>query len=164
MELFIVRHAWAGQAGDPAWPDDSQRPLSDEGRERFAAMVEKLAAAGVAPGIIATSPMVRCVQTAELLAEGSGGDPRIVRRDELLPGGHWPDLLDWTGRHAGHHEQVAWVSHAPDVAHMTTALIGRSGAAIRFAKGAIAKICFDGPPAFAAGELCWLITGKVLGV
>ena len=26
MDLYIIRHAWAGHFGDPAWPDDSQRP------------------------------------------------------------------------------------------------------------------------------------------
>ena len=48
MNLFIIRHAWAGHAGDPAYPDDSQRPLTDEGRNRFRRMVEALSPQGVA--------------------------------------------------------------------------------------------------------------------
>jgi len=49
MDLFIIRHAWAGHFGDPAWPDDAKRPLSDEGRKRFANMVKKLADRGLTP-------------------------------------------------------------------------------------------------------------------
>ena len=73
MDLYIVRHAWAGQRDDSRWPDDGMRPLTAEGKERFARVVRKLADAGVAPGIIAASPLVRCVETAEILAAGSMG-------------------------------------------------------------------------------------------
>ena len=36
MELFIIRHAWAAERDDAAFPDDSLRPLTDKGRKRFA--------------------------------------------------------------------------------------------------------------------------------
>ena len=64
MILYVIRHAWAGHYGDPAWPDDSQRPLTDEGRQRFARVVAELVKRGFAPQRIATSPLVRCRQTA----------------------------------------------------------------------------------------------------
>ncbi len=35
MRLYIIRHAWAGDPG-PEWPDDAQRPLTDDGRAAFA--------------------------------------------------------------------------------------------------------------------------------
>ena len=40
--LYIVRHAWAGHFGDPDYPDDRLRPLTEEGRERFCQMVDIL--------------------------------------------------------------------------------------------------------------------------
>ena len=49
MDLFIIRHAWAWHFGDPAWPDDSQRPLSEEGRRRFARLVHELADRSLKP-------------------------------------------------------------------------------------------------------------------
>ena len=70
MDLYIVRHAWAFDRDDDRWPNDDLRPLTDEGKERFAKVVKTLAGRGMAPQVVATSPLVRCVQTAELLAAG----------------------------------------------------------------------------------------------
>lgn len=163
MELYIIRHAWAGPRGDPQWPDDSQRPLTDEGRKRFAQVVRKLVKRGLAPGIIATSPMARCVQTAEVLAASVSGGPEVVRRNELLPGGDLKSLVRWTGKQATRHDPIAWVGHAPDVGYLAAELIGQPDGRIHFAKGAVAAIRFQEPPKIGQGELRWLVTAKVLG-
>lgn len=163
MDLFIIRHAWAGHHDDEQWPDDRKRPLTAEGRTRFRHVVEKLARRGFAPEVIATSPMVRCVQTAELVAEGVTGRPEIVELEELLPGGDISSLVAWTVRQSRRFHQVAWVGHAPDVSRLATEMTGGAEAFLRFAKGAIAAIRFDGLPSRGGGELRWLITAKVLG-
>ena len=64
MDLFILRHAWAPDRDDSRWPNDDLRPLSEAGKKRFAAFVEKLIQRGMTPQVIATSPLLRCVQTA----------------------------------------------------------------------------------------------------
>ena len=163
MELYIVRHAWAGQRGDPQWPNDAERPLTDEGKKRFADMAKRLAKRGFAPGILATSPMVRCRQTAELAAERVKGEPPVVELQELLPGGNLDALLAWTAQQCDQHDAIAWVGHAPDVGYLATALLGGDENGIDFAKGAVALIRFDGPPKRATGELRWLATAKLLG-
>ena len=33
MDLFIIRHAWAAERDDSAYPDDSLRPLTEEPQE-----------------------------------------------------------------------------------------------------------------------------------
>ncbi len=163
MDLFIVRHAWAHQRGDPRWPDDSQRPLSDEGRERFVRMVELLSQRGFAPELVVTSPFVRCWQTAELLAEHTAGHAQIVARDELAPEGDWEKLLAWTAQQAGELNHVAWVGHAPDVNQMVAELIGGGRAWVRMAKGSVALVRFHGTIERGEGELRWLATAKLLG-
>jgi phosphohistidine phosphatase len=169
MDLYIIRHAWAGQYGDPQWPDDSQRPLTDDGKARFAQMVQKLAERGFAPQLIATSPLVRCRQTAEIVAEClSGGThaswvPRLVELDELAPGSDVEGLLRWTAKQAAQHDQIAWVGHAPDVGRLTAALIGQGDGWIRFGKGSVAAVRFSEPPEAGQGELRWLVTAKLLG-
>ena len=50
-----------------------------------------------------------------------------------------------------------------DVDRLAAALIAQSDALLRFAKGGVAAIRFDGPPVLAGGELQWLVTAKVLG-
>jgi len=162
MILYIVRHAWAGHYGDPEWPDDFQRPLSAEGRERFAAMADVLVARGMVPTMIATSPLVRCRQTADVLAEARGSESQLVELDALQPGSDLEALVKWTVGQAKEHEEIAWVGHAPDVGRMTARLIGQA-AWIRLAKGGVAAIRFDDEPEPAAGELRWLVTAKILG-
>ena len=163
MIVYVIRHAWAGHYGDPAWPNDSQRPLTDEGRDRFARVVRELAQRDFAPEVIATSPLVRCRQTAEVVAEVLPNGPDVVPRDELVPDSDLEGLLRWTNRKARSHEQLAWVGHAPDVGQLTAALIGGSRGWIRFAKGAVAAVRFEDLPLVGQGELRWLVTAKLLG-
>jgi phosphohistidine phosphatase len=163
MDLYIVRHAWAADRDDPQWPEDDLRPLTEEGKERFARMAALLAGRGLTPEIVATSPLVRCLQTARLLAAALGR-VEVVELDQLRPGGDLDGLLRWTVRQARTHRQIAWVGHAPDVDRLAAALIGDGQGLIHFAKGSVAAIRFDGPPALAGGELRWLVTAKVLGV
>ena len=163
MDLFIIRHAWASQRGDPLYPDDSLRPLTDEGRKRFAGMIEALVPRGLAPQLIFTSPMLRCAQTAEVLAAALGEKTRVVQRKELLPGGDPKHLLAATETRAAGLDQVAWVGHAPDVGYLTASLIGMDDGWLNVKKGAIIAIRFPGPPEFGRGELLWLVTAKILG-
>ena len=162
MILYIVRHAWAGHFGDPEWPDDFQRPLSDKGGKRFSKVVETLALRGFAPEVVATSPLIRCRQTAERIVDVVRPRPELVELDELRPGSELEGLVKWTARQAKHHREVAWVGHAPDVGRMAAAMIGQAGW-IRFAKGAVAAIRFYDTPEVGGGELRWLVTAKMLG-
>src|SRR4030066_164180 len=59
MFIYIARHAWAGERGDPRWPDDSLRELTPQGIARYGEVVKSLAQRGFAPARIATSPYVR---------------------------------------------------------------------------------------------------------
>ncbi len=47
--LYIVRHAFAGQHGDPRYPDDALRPLTKRGTKQFRKVVKKLHRRGFAP-------------------------------------------------------------------------------------------------------------------
>jgi len=159
--LYIVRHADAGQSGDPRYPDDALRPVSKQGRKRFRRLARRLVKRGFAPALIATSPLARCRQTADVLAELVPGNPQPVELHELEPGAQLEPLLTWTAAQASH--EIAWVGHAPDVNSLASQLIGAKDEAIRFAKGAIAAIEFAGPVAAGAGELIWLVTPKARG-
>jgi phosphohistidine phosphatase len=162
MFIYIARHAWAYHYGDPRWPDDSQRELDPEGAERFMQVVETLAERGFAPTAVATSPYARCRQTAEIITKYTPTKPELVELDALAPGSDLDAMLQWS-RNADC-EQVCWVGHAPDVSILIAGLIGHGDANVRFAKGAIAAIRFDGEIEHGAGELYWLATAKSLGL
>ena len=162
MTLYIIRHAWAEDRDTTRWPDDDQRPLTDKGRKRFKKLLKKLPKGQFAPAIIATSPLVRCQETAELVAQSLNNQSPIVQLDALKPGSDLSALVQWTtDRTEG---DVAWVAHAPVVDRLAAQLVGDGQANIRFAKGAVAAIFFDGAITPGAGELQWLATAKLLGL
>ncbi len=65
VNLYLFRHAAAVPPSDPSL--DRARPLSEKGRTRFASVVEGLESAGIVLDHVHHSPLVRAVQTAELL-------------------------------------------------------------------------------------------------
>ena len=160
MLLYIVRHAPAGQHGDPRYPNDSVRPLTAKGKRRFGRLVRRLVGHGLAPTLVVTSPLLRCRQTAEILAAGAQEEPKLLERDDLAPGGPWTDLIDWTNSEGD--VEVAWVGHAPDVDRITAELIGSIEANLLFAKGAIAAIRFSEIIVVGEGELCWFVKPKLI--
>ncbi len=162
MMLYIVRHAWAGEPGDPRFVDDNLRPLTDSGKKRFERMAKKLVKRDFAPQAIATSPLVRTRQTADILADVCIEPPTISVLEDLAPGGQIGPLIDWTRGQAP--VDVAWVGHAPDVEHLAATLIGGSRAQIAFAKGAVAAIRFADKVSEGTGELVWLATAELLRV
>jgi phosphohistidine phosphatase len=162
MFLYIARHAWAGERGDPRWPDDSLRPLTPEGIERYTKVLKAAAGRGFEPARIATSPYTRCRQTAEIIAKYVNGRPQIDELEALEPDSDLAPLLDWTNQQDG--RDVCWVGHSPDVENLTASLISEGNACIRFAKGAIAAIGFGQQALAGAGDLYWLITAKILGI
>jgi phosphohistidine phosphatase len=162
MFIYIARHAWAGERGDPRWPDDSLRELTPDGIKRYTEVVKVLAKRGFKPSRIATSPYTRCRETAEIIAKHVAGNPRIEELEALEPGSDLKPLLEWS-REQGDAD-TCWVGHSPDVERLTADLIGDGAARIRFAKGAVAAISFDSGINGGAGELYWLASAKSLGV
>jgi phosphohistidine phosphatase len=159
--LYIVRHAYAGQHGDPRYPDDSLRPLTKRGVKQFRKVVKKLHRIGFAPEVLATSPLIRCKQTADVICERVFPPPEFVELDALQPGSELDTLIAWTNARGA--ESTAWVGHAPDVDHLAAALLGMDGRAISFSKGAVAAIRFDEHVALGEGGIRWFAGPKLLG-
>jgi phosphohistidine phosphatase len=162
MFLYIARHAWAGERGDPRWPDDSLRELTPDGIKRYTEVVKILAKRGFKPSFIATSPYTRCRETAEIIAKHVTGNPQIDELEALEPGSDLEPLLEWSREHGD--ADTCWVGHSPDVERLASDLIGDGTARVRFAKGAVAAVSFESEINSGAGELYWLATAKSLGV
>src|SRR5512146_79417 len=85
MKLYLVRHAIAAERGIQ-YPDDSKRPLTGQGMSRFREVVEGLAMLGVKVDLVLASPLVRALQTAQILSAGLPGHPPIEETPALTPG------------------------------------------------------------------------------
>jgi phosphohistidine phosphatase SixA len=160
--IYIARHAWAYECGDPRWPDDSLRELEPEGAERYQRLIEVLTKRDFLPEVIATSPYTRCRQTANIISQHTPLGPPITELAALEPGSDFTALMQWSSQTDC--RSICWVGHAPDVTWLTGMLIGDRNANLRLAKGAIAAIRFHDEIAYARGELMWLATAKLMGV
>lgn len=167
MLLYIVRHAWAFDRHEDRFPDDRLRPLTPAGIKRFRRVVRRLVRRRVRPTLIATSPLVRCRQTADLLIEQLPRDVKLEEVEALTPGSDLDRALAWAHEKLAGHDldtaEVAWVGHSPDVEELCAHLVGDGHANLRFPKGAVAAIRFADLPAAGAGVLEWFVTPRILG-
>jgi phosphohistidine phosphatase len=82
--LFLVRHAKSSR-DDPTLPDQ-ELPLSDRGRREAPSMGKRLAKRDAEPELIVSSPALRALTTAQLVADEIGyAREEIVVEDRLFP-------------------------------------------------------------------------------
>ena len=112
VQLVIVRHAKAA-AGEP----DELRPLTAEGREAARALGEQLAAEGLRPDAVLTSPLLRARQTGEELARPAGLE---AEPDERLAPGATAEGVKAAASERG--ETVVVVGHQPDCSQIAAEL------------------------------------------
>lgn len=155
MDLYVVRHAVAAD-GTSFAGSDADRPLTPEGREKFAAAAEALARMDVRPGRLWTSPLLRARQTAEILARALD-DARIEESDVLACGARPKRVLELASS-AGDGPAIV-VGHEPDLGELVAAAVGAS-TPLPLQKGAIVGLSFDDEVKAGRGRLTlWLTTG-----
>ncbi|MBE1536196.1 MSMEG_4193 family putative phosphomutase [Actinomadura algeriensis] len=91
--LLLVRHGLTAMTGPVLAGWTPGLGLDERGRAQAAALAGRIAELPLAA--IVSSPLDRCVQTAEAIAAGRGGAAGTVRTDERFGEVHYGD---WTGR------------------------------------------------------------------
>jgi phosphohistidine phosphatase len=130
--VLLIRH---GKAEEHHPLGDGARALTADGRDEFREHARKLADDVELEGIM-TSPLVRAVQTAEILAEALGV-ARVVVRGELDFQRAMPEALETLCRSAG--PGWALVGHNPSMAETLGHLLGLTEPP-RFRKGGVAAL------------------------
>ena len=138
MSLLIARH---GQAiGATFGMTDAGRWLTAVGRKSVVAVGAELKSSGLAVGAVVTSPLVRAVQTAELLAAALGFEGEIVADEALVPEASPAEIMSRLGDYPG---PVLLVSHEPLVSALWRYLGGEGGG---FRTGEIRRLEGDPSP------------------
>ncbi len=111
--------------------------------------------------LIATSPMVRARQTAEIVVAQYGALESVIL--PALSSGNPPSsVLSWLRRQAPD-ATLAVVGHEPDLGILASWLLARRRQSfLPFKKGAACLIEFAETPAPGTGTLIWLLTPAVL--
>lgn len=135
-----MRHGIA-ETRDPAEKPDEARELTAQGKKRMRAAAAGLARLGVDPAEIITSPLIRCRQTASIVADALGLDG--PREDERLrPGASLETVMDLIVERADADELLI-CGHEPDCSQIVSDLVG--GGDIEIRKGSVARIELSAP-------------------
>ena len=124
MKVLIVRHGAAGDKKEWAksHADDDGRPLTAEGREDVRRVAKRLRDLLPALDVVATSPLARAVQTAEILGKAYGVEPVVERA--LEPNRDVEDCVKWLKRDRVK-DVVAVVGHEPFLGLLVSRLTGK---------------------------------------
>ncbi len=123
--IWLMRHGDA-EDGSP----DSERPLTEKGRQQARWAGAALKAIGVEIDACLTSPKVRAAETARLVCDPLGVEPQL---EPKLAGGPF----DAEALAAGLGDDVLLVGHDPD---FSMAVHSLTGAQVRMKKGGLAGI------------------------
>ena len=159
VRLYLVRHGIAAARGRQ-WRDDRKRPLTSKGRSRMRAAVRGLSEMDVHLDLVLTSPLVRAVQTAELLVAGLAPKPLLAETVSLEPAAP-PTAVAAALRMHRRAKSIALVGHEPAIGRLAEWLLG-AAKPVEFKKGAICCLECASQPAEGSGRLIWHATPAML--
>jgi phosphohistidine phosphatase len=141
MELLLMRHGEA--VGEAPGLGDAGRFLTEKGRKLTRGVARWLAKKPKrCPAVIWTSPLVRAVQTAEIVAEVAGVRAGVQVVAELSPGRDPQDLIALL-RAETREGPIALVGHEPSLSLLANALLG-AAALPAFKKSGVVALTLGG--------------------
>ncbi len=154
MKLYLVQHG-------EALPQevDSDRPLSDQGRQDAERLARFLADRGVRVSQVWHSGKTRAQQTAELLAAAVASQTKAEARGDLAPNDSTEvfaeTLVAWR-------EDAMVVGHLPFMARLVTRLVAKSddGTTVAYLPGSLVCLERDEEGAWA---IAWMLRPELMG-
>ena len=151
MNVYILRHAKAdfGSKGEDP-------PVSEQG-EKQVAHVMKVAREnwGFSPTVVASSPILRARQTADIVKKSMGGNFKVAVDECLSPDSKPKDVLKFLSK-LKRDDRVVLISHMPLIFELLYELIGGRGE-VELLNGSIAAVEFKGKASSGKGKLVWLV-------
>jgi len=136
MILYILRHAIAEDEAPKG--DDRARRLTSRGRAKMRAVAQGMHRLGLRFDVLLTSPLVRAVETAAIVAEVYGGKP-APQELPALAAGTPPAETARALRPFVRHDHVVIVGHEPGLSGLASLLLTGSPTAmsIELKKGGV---------------------------
>jgi len=162
MDLLVVRHGAAEDkdAFERTGKDDDLRPLTPGGQREMREVARALKELLPDIDTLATSPLTRAVQTAEILGDAYRRKPALV--DWLRPEASYDDFADWTRSHRGN-KTVVIVGHEPHLSGLVSWLIaGPRRTVLELKKAGACLLEIEGKVGAGSGTLIWSMGPKHL--
>ncbi len=161
LNVFVLRHGEAGVPLDDPKQDD-ERSLTKEGRREIDEVAEALATLGVKFEAIASSPLPRALQTAQIVARKFRKLNILEEWDELKYTSETSDLYRRLAR-IRHGASIMLVGHEPHLSGMLAEIIsGKTSVNIVLKKAGLAMIRINEFKPRITGELRWLLPPKLM--
>jgi phosphohistidine phosphatase len=146
--LFLVRHAKSSW-NNPGL-SDKERPLNDRGKHDAPKMGKRLAKRGAKPDLVLSSPAIRALTTAEIMAKKLDYKRKDIAVDNRLYAGEADDLLNVIRKLDDKLERVMLFGHNPELTELAHRL---SSEITHMPTCAVAEFTF--------GAKSWSSIGKV---
>jgi len=162
MDLYFIRHAIAQDLGNKNDFSDEKRALTGDGRSRMRDIAKGLARLGLDVDLLLTSPLVRAVETASIVAEALElKNSEVKQTRNLAPSADAHALFAELKSYGA--SSIGLVGHQPDLGDLVSMIVGGSGGlSIDLRKGGVCYVeVTETIPAFR-GDLVWLLTPKQL--
>jgi phosphohistidine phosphatase len=162
VDLYLVRHAIAHERDAARWPDDSLRPLTPEGEERFRRAARGLARLVPTVDVVLSSRFTRAWRTAELLDEETPW-PSPQPCEQLEADRQPEEAVGVLSGRLGQ-DTVALVGHEPHLSELAALLLTgrRDGLTLDLKKGGVIRLEVFGPPWEASSVLRWATPPRAL--
>jgi phosphohistidine phosphatase len=161
-ELYLMRHGLAEDRDAGSALDDAKRSLTAEGKQKMGEISSGLVRAGMEADWIVSSPLIRAMETAKIIAEALDSKRPVDICEALRPGGAPEALIAFLAKRPNHH-RVLVVGHEPDLGELAARLIGAGrNANMPFKKGGCCLITFRVFPPKSPGRLVWWLTPRVM--
>ena len=168
MNLYLMRHAEAIPVGTNSRGEiiarDADRPLSPVGETGAALIGKALKRIDSTVGLILTSPLVRAVQTGDIVKHTLDGRGAMRTTTNLSPGFTSEKLVDEI-LSVNDGKNIVAIGHQPDMSMCISYLIAGSGSAtVAMEPGAVACIKVTPRGRRAESQLLWLLTPAVAAI
>lgn len=163
MDVILVRHAVALDRAEAIAMGmlDRDRPLTPKGSSRMQRAARGLAKRAVDVSTVLTSPLLRAVETAEILQKQYKGS-RLSETDTLLPEADPAWLAELLAGGAASSPALV-VGHEPHLSCWAGwCLTGQPRAVFELRKGGACLLRFEDTPGPNKAKLLWLLTPIVL--
>ena len=152
MRLILIRHGKAENRDPKNKTDDALRALTPDGKKKMRVAAKGLHRLYPHIDLLATSPLVRTVQTAEIIFAAYGDKPQFLELNFLSGDGQPPkELVDWIKDKDLDAATVALVGHGPILSEWAGFFVtGKLKEIVTMKKGAVCVIDF--PKGLAAGK------------
>lgn len=148
MHLYLLRHCDALELGF----DDYYRPLSSNGKIQAGIVGRYLQLSDIRPDVLMSSPMVRTMETAEIIREELQMES-LVKTVALLPGSDLRVLIAELNSRS--HKSVLLIGHEPQLRTLFAKITGNRTSFFEFRKGTLVALQCTYPLISEKGSFLW---------